>query len=66
MDIDMNGDEEEEGLQVSLDDGSVQEILSPEMKVIIDMKSMWLFIVSMFLRGSVCSERRITVDFCET
>jgi hypothetical protein len=26
----MNGDEEEEGLQVSLDDGSVQEILSSE------------------------------------
>ncbi len=29
----MNGDEEEEGFQVSLDDGSVQEILSSEKKV---------------------------------
>jgi hypothetical protein len=33
LDIDMNGDEKEEGLQVPLDDGSVQEILSSEKKV---------------------------------
>ncbi len=52
MDIDMNGDEEEEGLQVSLDDGSVQEILSPEKKVYIELKLMWLFTGSMFLNGS--------------
>jgi hypothetical protein len=50
----MNRDEEEERLQVSLDDGSVQEILSPEKKVFNELKLMWLFIVSMFLNGSVC------------
>jgi hypothetical protein len=53
LDIDMNGDEEEEGLQVSLDDGSVQEILSSEKKVFIDMKLMWLLIGLLLLNGSV-------------
>jgi hypothetical protein len=42
LDIDMNGDEEEEGFQVPLDDGSVQEILSSEKKVFIEIKFMWL------------------------
>ncbi len=51
----MNGDEEEKGLQVSLDDGSVQEILSPEMKVILEIKFILLFI-----------NERSTVDFCVT
>jgi hypothetical protein len=49
----MNGDEKEKGLQVSLDDGSVQEILSSVKKVFIEMKLMWLFIGSMFLNDSV-------------
>jgi hypothetical protein len=51
LDIDMNGDEEEERLQVPLDDGSVQEILSSEKKVFTEMKLMWFLIGSMFLNG---------------
>jgi hypothetical protein len=49
----MNRDEEEEGLQVSLDDGSVKEILSSEKQFFIEMKLMWLFIWLIFLNDSV-------------
>jgi hypothetical protein len=42
----MNGDEKEKGLQVSLDDGSVKEILSSEKRFFFEIKFIRLFIGS--------------------